>query len=276
MGRRKRKKQLNKLTERTFVCWVCSRDYPLIPLHYRMLRMLTDDAVIYIYDKTEKEGAETPPPRLPKGASAIGSDFNRRGNLNGKECIENMLQFYAHLGEMGVNTIVKVDADTFVTSLDWIKSGANIGFHSANGYYWTGCCYALTMPTIMGILSYMQRHDIEPQKGYTLPEDQTITLLASLVRVDPVVIHENGEYVCAAFMSPLRNLPERIRKIRGIVHCGQWQRLEPLTALGLDRTDIVKSDLTHVFRHVYGEKRKPPIFSTIPEHAYIARKPLKN
>lgn len=276
MGR-KRKKEVNRLTERTFVCWVCSRDYPLIELHYRMLRKLTNDAVVYVYDKAEKEGEETPPPRLPKGAVAIGSDFKRRGNLNGKECIANMLLFYGHLGEMGVKNVVKVDADTFLTSIDWIEEGKNCGFHSSNGFYFTGCAYSLTMPTIMGILEFLKGHDIEPQAGYTLPEDQTITILSSLVRVDPVVIRENGEFLCVAMMNSMRNQPDRIRGVRGAIHCGQWQRIDPLVALGLDRTDIVKSDLIHIFRQLYRDKRTPPIFSAIPEHSFIAKKkPLKN
>lgn len=169
MSRRKKTPAPLQLTPRAFVCWVCMRDYPLLPLHYAALRHVApQDAILYIWDSTEKDAR---PPKCPKGAAVIGSDFERAGNLNGKACISEMMNFYATLGGMGVETVVKVDADTILTGLDWVKPGENSGFHQANAYAFTGCAYALDMETIRGMVDYLSSHDIEPRPGFTLPED---------------------------------------------------------------------------------------------------------
>lgn len=214
---RKRKETKKQLSPRVFVSWICQRDYPLIALHHAALRKLTDESIIYVFDKTENDAA---PPQAPKDCIIIGSDFERAGNLNGKICIENMISFYLKLIEMGAEIIVKNDIDTIFTSLDWLDTAGNAGFHSANGLYFTGCAYKLTGETIKGIYSYLSRHDICPRAGYELPEDATITMLASLSGADAVNIIENGEYTCAGFTHQLRNNPEILRKMRGILHCG--------------------------------------------------------
>lgn len=169
MSRKKKSAAPLQLTPRAFVCWVCMRDYPLLPLHYAALRKVAPhDAILYIWDSTEKDARA---PKCPKGAAVIGSDFERRGNLNGKACIVEMLNLYATLGDMGVDTIVKVDCDTILTALDWVKPGECSGFHQANAYAWTGCAYALDMETIRAMVDYLSSHDIEPRQGFTLPED---------------------------------------------------------------------------------------------------------
>lgn len=214
---RKRKKEKPQITPRVFVSWICARDYDLIPVHYAAIRKLTRDAVVYVWDKSKDEA----PPRLPKGAISIPSDFERAGNLNGKTCIENMINCYIRLSEMGVERIVKTDVDTILTALDWVELGDAVGFHCCNGYHFTGCCYSLAASTIMGIYEYLKKHDIQPRDGYTLPEDMTFTILAAITG-SKVVILENGEFTCAGFSTPMRNKPEAVRAVRGVIHCGQW------------------------------------------------------
>ena len=263
-----------QLTARTFVCWCCSRDYDLIPVHYAAIRKLTNEAVMYIYDGNEKDkdGKPVAPPKVPNGAATVPSMFERHGNLNGKAVVKGMVEFYNELGNMGVERIVKVDSDTVLTTLDWVDNRYNVGFHGSNGYYWTGCAYSLTMNTLRLIKDYLDRIDIEPAKGYTLPEDQVLTQIAALVQAEPVVLIENGKYVCTGFMPAMRSKPEVVKGIHGVCHCGQYQRLDPLVGCGIGRTPLVKSDMRYVLKHVYGKDREGPIKSDVPEHSFISAK----
>lgn len=272
MSRRKKKTPAPlQLTPRAFVCWICSRDYPLLALHCAALRKVApQDAILYIYDTTEKDARA---PKCPKGAAVIGSDFERRGNLNGKACISEMLNLYATLGGLGVETVVKVDADTILTGLDWVKPGECSGFHCANSYAFTGCAYSLDMATIGGMVDYLSSHDIEPRAGYTLPEDATITMLAALAGGKVNILENSTAAACVGFSHAMRNNPQALQGVRGVVHCGQWQRVDALTALGLSRVDIVKQDMEFTLAALYGKgNARAPLYSIIPEHSYIAKK----
>lgn len=152
------------------VSWVCSRDYPLLPVHQKTIRRLSQDiTIIYIYDKTEKDARA--PIVSSDNTMIIGSDFDRKGNLNDKACITQMIDFYARLVAKGVQKIIKCDCDTIITDLGWTLGACSSGFHCANHYGWTGCCYCLDAATITGIKAYLQTHDIQPHSGYKMAED---------------------------------------------------------------------------------------------------------
>lgn len=82
-----------------------------------------------------------------------------------------MIDFYARLVGKGVKKVIKCDVDTIITDLGWMMGAGSHGFHCANHYGFTGCCYCLDAATIMGIKDYLACHDIEPRGGYKLPED---------------------------------------------------------------------------------------------------------
>lgn len=267
---RKRKDKKLQLTPRTIVTWVCERDYRLIPVHYAGIRKVSRDAVIYVYDAFAPEGQPEPPaPKVPHGALAVPSRFNRKGNLNGISTITEMLRFYDQLGELGVKKIMKWDVDTIASTLKWDEEGAACGFHGSNGYYWTGICYTLPTVAVKAMLQYIEKHGIKDE-GYHLPEDQVMTQLVALVNACKVNIYESGTgWVCAGFMAGLRHNPEAIR-VPGVFHCGQWQRLEPLTKAGLDRTDLVLNDMEYVLATLWREKPREYIKADVPEHSWIA------
>lgn len=125
--------------------------------------------IIYVWDKTEKDAK--PPIVSGYNTMVIGSDFERQGNLNGKGCISQMIDFYARLVGKGVQKIIKCDCDTIITDLGWTLGDGSCGYHCANHYGWTGCCYCLDAATITGIQGYLQTHDIQPHNGYKMPED---------------------------------------------------------------------------------------------------------
>lgn len=167
---RKRRKEKVQLSPLVVVSWVCSRDYPLLPVHQKTIRRLSQDiTIIYIYDKTEKDAHA--PIVSSDNTMIIGSDFDRQGNLNDKACITQMIDFYARLVSKGVQKIIKCDCDTIITDLGWTMVACSSGFHCSNHYGWTGCCYCLDAATITGIKAYLQTHDIQPHSGYKMPED---------------------------------------------------------------------------------------------------------
>lgn len=87
-----------------------------------------------------------------------------------------------------------------------------------------------------------------------------------------VKITENTkQWQCVGFSANMRNNPEKVESIRGVIHCGQWQRVDALTACGLDRTDIVKSDMVFALRVMESGNGYKSYFD-IPCHSVISRK----
>lgn len=82
-----------------------------------------------------------------------------------------MIDFYYRLTLKGVQKVVKCDCDTIITDLGWCMGNGSCGYHCANHYGWTGCCYCLDAATIKGIKGYLLTHDIEPHADYKMPED---------------------------------------------------------------------------------------------------------
>lgn len=256
------------------VCWTCQRDKCLLRLHYAALRKVDKTCpVYYVFDD---EGGELPKP-FGENCFMCSSSFDRGGNLNGQNCVYNMLRFYTDLQNLYGNIpIVKVDADTIITNLAWandvITDNADaVGFHGCSGYYFTGCCYCLTTKCAEQCVRYLEaKKSIQPNTSYRLPEDGTVTMLAALTGNRVKILENNAEYpLCVPFMDSMCNHPHIIQRITGCIHCGQYQRLNPLMKDGHNRNDIVKRDMKTVMRALYG-RQKPTRALDIPLHSDLA------
>lgn len=253
------------------VCFICTRDYALIPLFYGAVRRLSQELpIVFVYDCNEE-----PPNFKGHNTAYIKSNFERKGNLNGKECIQGMTDIYIELlNKYNFDIIIKADADCFIVGLSWLAplmNGYNMaGFQCCNGLYCTGVCYALDKQAIIGIQEYIQHNDIEPHGGYHLAEDLSFTLLVLLSGNKVNMLNNKEKLFCLPMLNEYVNSPAVFRSCCGVVHLGQYQRIEPLVHLGLDRTDIIKNDFKLVFRAL-SPKEFPQNWYDIPAHSVIAQ-----
>ena len=95
-------------------------------------------------------------------------------------------------------------------------------------------------------------------------------MLAALVG-NITILENTRQWQCVSFLPPLRNNPDRLDGIHGVIHCGQWQRVDALTACGLDRTDIVKSDMVFALRALSASSGYKSYYD-LPCHSVIAKK----
>lgn len=258
------------------VSWVCGRDKELIPLQLQAIRRLDPDCpVYYVFDKDD----DLPKP-YDENTFILKSYFPRNRNLNGAACVFGMMQVYSELlGKYGNVPIIKLDADTVLTSLSWVNDIilGNIdaaGFHCSNGYYFSGCCYSISTICAEKIRLYMETHgNLQISASYHMPEDQVITMIAALTG-NRIRIMENSKDKphCIPFLDMMSG-PNGIYGVQhtlGAIHCGQYNRLDPLLAAGLDRTCIVKRDMRTCMRFLYG-KPVSTRYSEIPLHSAISK-----
>lgn len=100
------------------VSFICSRDYCLLPFFYGAVRRLNKELpVVFVYD-----GKEEPPTFRGHNITCVASTFERRGNLNGAECIGGMNEFYYKLiTQYEIDIVIKADIDCFITGLSWLN-----------------------------------------------------------------------------------------------------------------------------------------------------------
>ena len=85
----------------------------------------------------------------PAGCRYWRTTFDRKGNLNGAECIVGMVDEYAAIFRMGLyEWVIKVDSDTFLNNIDWLKevSSQNTAFAGTIhvNEHCSGACYAVS------------------------------------------------------------------------------------------------------------------------------------
>lgn len=227
------------MVNRAYICFCCTRDINLLRYVHASIRRLDDNSpVYYAFDKfDEVDGL------IVGDGHIIKTGFRRDGNLNGNEAVRGEV---LTMLQLDAQQVVKIDADTLLVDDEWIEEGCDVGFHSANGYYWTGCCYALTRQTLAAIHEYLSVHTMGRHNGYTLPEDQTMTMLSAVNHYGGSMggrfkILENEQYLCLPYCHWCwgAEWPEGL----AVVHCGQWQRLKTLSEHGYDRTTVVSHDM---------------------------------
>lgn len=174
------------------------RDQPDALECVRCARKTLPHAVITVVDDGNSpctEGAETQ--FLHAGATHYErSQFNRRGNLNGPECVRGILSYLAQKAE-DEDIVIKLDSDTCLLSADWIEDMLAQGKSMAgcssrytawkNIYYIHGTCYAMT-----GKLAKQafQKSLSWTDWSETAPEDLEIYRLASTIVGEENILKE--------------------------------------------------------------------------------------
>lgn len=123
-----------------------------------------------------------PLPYPPAGVSYIHTDFDRRGNLNGRVCVEAMLAvMHDAARETGADCVVKLDCDTVVNSLDWIDLTQTMsGWQLApDKDYCSGMCYAIRAEALEGMHAWA--HNNARLLAYNVPEDIGMGLVCHAV-----------------------------------------------------------------------------------------------
>lgn len=128
------------------------------------------------------DDARNPLPYPPAGVDYIRTDFERRGNLNGRVCVSSMLQLmHAHAVQSGADCLVKLDCDTVVNSLDWIDLTATMsGWQLAEDKdYCSGMCYAIRTEALEDMHAWAVAHN--RLLAYNVPEDIGMGLVCNAV-----------------------------------------------------------------------------------------------
>ena len=115
------------------------------------LRAFGDSIDVFIVDD-----AAAPLSIIPDGVHYIPTTFNRRGNLNGVECICGMAQSYAKILQYGAyDWLIKKDCDTYINDLHWLRAlspteclyAGTVHAHD----YPAGPCYAISAAGVRGV-----------------------------------------------------------------------------------------------------------------------------
>ena len=145
------------------------------------------------------DDARNPLPYPPAGVDYIRTDFERRGNLNGRVCVAGMLSLmHAHAVQSGADCLVKLDCDTVINSLDWIDLTQTMsGWQLApDKDYCSGMCYAIRAEALEDIHAWAVAHN--NLLAYNVPEDIGMGLVCHAVdggmRLHQV--YEDGKRAC--------------------------------------------------------------------------------
>jgi hypothetical protein len=110
---------------------------------------ITPPRLAHLKESVEREGKEI---------HTLTTKFNRRGNLVGWECVIGMLEVMKGVCErFGVPGVLKWDADTLVTDLEWLDAENHqfAGFCPGQLLHCAGLCYYIGYDAIVLILESM-------------------------------------------------------------------------------------------------------------------------
>ena len=136
--------------------------------------------------------------RLPMEED-IGADFykrtkwNRRGNLNGWECIYGILESIVEAcDEFGEEGGVKIDSDTIITGTSWVDQKAPLcGFAPGFPTTCSGMAYWCRKEAAQAVLKMMNKEWLS--RSNTLPEDETISHEIMYIYGQKVIAYPWGE-----------------------------------------------------------------------------------
>ena len=146
----------------------------------RLRRLCPDDRIRLVI----ADDAAAPLPETPQGADErLTTTFPRNGNLNGIACIRGLLDTYAAAALEDDDWVVKMDSDTYLCHLEWIRGRKEGHVYNHNGIANRifGSSYALTPATAKAARAIAERQDIEARitKWYG-PEDLCISCLCRM------------------------------------------------------------------------------------------------
>ena len=163
------------------------KDAELLNVALRGVKRLREKNPDDVFDVMVCDDAAAPMGRdaVPDWVEYVQTDFDRRGNLNGLECVQGMLQVYAGLVERGgYDWVIKMDSDTYINSLEWLREvDARSTAHVGTCYredYGSGSCYALSAAGIAGLQVLMAEEAVQRRVDIAKCEDRVFCRLSRM------------------------------------------------------------------------------------------------
>lgn len=210
-------------------------DADCLALCVQQIRDIDSNAQLYVFDDGKKT---IPVERIPDGVHYKVTWFNRKGNLNGLECVRGMLS--SMLDIPGDDPVIKIDADTLLMSLSEIQSSLNSRGMLAGGMQcsvplaFAGCCYWLTKHAIKEALTLLAQREWPEGIGEPYQEDLTIARIMMFLfgRASMEILEwKNARHLIGVKTCDHHDLSQiSIMSRSGItaVHCGQMDYYEPI------------------------------------------------
>lgn len=214
-----------------YAIFVYGGDAAALRICIDQVRRVDDEAHFYLFDdgRWPLEAED-----VPEGDDVTHEVtwFDRRGNLNGLECMRGMLGCMYRIP--GEGAVVKLDADTLLMDKAEIERSLEErgklagGMQCSVGLGWAGCCYWLTKRAIReGLEVLVRREWPEGKDGY--PEDIWVTRVMTWLygrRGVDIIEFDGGRRLIGVRSVDGRDLREIARLARqGVcaVHCGQMR-----------------------------------------------------
>lgn len=135
----------------------------------RALHLLTTKQRIFVFDD-----AATPLPFAPAEVQYVQTHFDRKGNLNGPECVEGeLLCMYEAAMKVKANVVIKLDSDIILNNLKWLTDGdwknEQIGFKlRSEQTFCSGACYSLPVSALLKMARRLAETHIAPLEGESI------------------------------------------------------------------------------------------------------------
>lgn len=216
-----------------YAIFTYSADADCLEICVDQIRSVDDNAKIYIFDDGK---CPLTPDQIPDLCVYKKTWFNRRGNLNGLECVRGMLACLFDIP--GDEPVVKIDADTLLMTTKEIQRSLCDRKKLAGGVQcsvplaWAGCCYWLTRQAIEKALELFARREF-PETKDLYQEDLTITRAMMFLFGQDIDILEwkNGKHLIGVKTAD----PDELKQVgvmgrNGVtaIHCGQMDFYEPI------------------------------------------------
>lgn len=208
-------------------CIFCYKnDAELVPMCVERVKELDPEAVIYLADDA---AAPMPDSVTPEGCRYFRTQFRRGGNLNGLEAVAGVLDTLRWcLEDSGERWVVKLDCDTWLNSVEWLKKGGDeyLAAEPCRPFTPAGNCYRMRKHAVVAALDYIR---MRTQAGtwpsaWHYPEDRTIWEVVRELRLS----HRLEPYATGLTRGYHDEVPvpDAVRQA-AVVHCG-----EPLASGG--------------------------------------------
>lgn len=180
------------------------------------LRRIDPQAVIVLANDPKQPIA---PAHIPPGIHPLTPNYPTNGNLNGLDCIHGMLTTWLNiLNHFGQDRLVKMDADTWLTRLDWLQLPGYdyISAERHEPFTPSGCCYMITRTAIDAAIQTIDSRDWYTP-GWHYPEDCTIYRTLQLAKIN-TYLHPYPERKIVGYST---ELPGSRLLNAACVHCGE-------------------------------------------------------
>ena len=153
---------------------------------------LEDTIDAYVFDD---HNAPLEQALLPEWVNYAQTTFNRCRNLNGLECVQGMLSVYADLASKGYEWVIKVDSDTYINNLEWLRTlDHNRIAHTGSCHvhdYSSGACYALSSSGIAALQEKLTDPIIQKRVAVAYCEDKVFCRLSRMTNLGVLCRHND-------------------------------------------------------------------------------------